>query len=439
MCVTVFDIADYSTPFIESASMFLLFAAFMRPRIKCSGWIFGIGILGLAGLITICNYFFLYQYPNNFIMIVLGATFGVIFFTGAPITACLISAAENAISLILEVVVLNSITFAFQVTVEEAVAIDEYRLLGILLSKIALLLLCYALYQFKKRQTYELTKNYWMLFLSLFCIILLTVFVLFKLSHEVVNTDYNGITLICTIGLFTVMFFSLYLYDRQAQQVHAIHLQAQEKLHLQEQLKHMDELMAQQDQLRRFRHDISNQLIVLKQYLIHGGTIDEVSHMDAILESLERTDSMIDTGNLALDAIISTKQVLAQKKGIKFECQLQIPERIPITAEDICVIFGNALDNAIEACDRIQQEEKSIRCVLIEKNDCLFCKIVNTAPKKKNDTWTSSKKDKMNHGYGISQIENTLKKYDCEPQFIWENNMFTIKFALFYRVQETLD
>ena len=160
-------------------------------------------------------------------MILLGAIFGFIFYAGSPIIAFLISAAGNAISLLLEVVILNSITFVFRVTVEEAVAIDEYRLLGISMSKIALLVVCYAIYQYKKRKKYEVTKNYWLLFLSLFCVILMTVFVLFKLSHEVINIDYNGITLLCTIGLFAVMLFSLYLYDRQAQQAHMIHLQEQ--------------------------------------------------------------------------------------------------------------------------------------------------------------------------------------------------------------------
>lgn len=430
--MTVFDIADYSTPFIEASGLFLLFATFMKSRVKLSVWMVGVGIFSLGSLITICNYYFLYQYPNNFFMILLGAIFGFIFYAGSPIIAFLISAAGNAISLLLEVVILNSITFVFRVTVEEAVAIDEYRLLGISMSKIALLVVCYAIYQYKKRKKYEVTKNYWLLFLSLFCVILVTVFVLFKLSHEVINIDYNGITLLCTIGLFAVMFFSLYLYDRQAQQAHTIHLQEQAELHMQEQLKHMDELVAQQDQLRRFRHDISNQLIVLQQYLIRDVSENDLHHVNTIMNSFELTDSIIDTGNLPLDAIISAKQILAQKKGIDFEYQLQIPENLPMAPEDICGIFGNALDNAIEACERINQGEKLIRCVLMENNEGLFCKIVNTAPTPKDKVWTTSKKDKKNHGYGLSQIKIALEKYGSEPQFIWENNQFIFKFMVFF-------
>ena len=64
--MTVFDIADYSTPFIEATGLFLLFATFMKSRVKLSVWMVGVGIFSLGSLITICNYYFLYQYPNNF-------------------------------------------------------------------------------------------------------------------------------------------------------------------------------------------------------------------------------------------------------------------------------------------------------------------------------------------------------------------------------------
>ena len=100
--------------------------------------------------------------------------------------------------------------------------------------------------------------------------------------------------------------------------------------------------------------------------------------------------------------------------------------------DDICGIFGNALDNAIEACERINQGEKLIRCVLMENNEGLFCKIVNTAPTPKDKVWTTSKKDKKNHGYGLSQIKLALEKYGSEPQFIWENNQFIFKFMVFF-------
>lgn len=67
------------------------------------------------------------------------------------------------------------------------------------------------------------------------------------------------------------------------------------------------------------------------------------------------TDKVVDTGNPALDAIISAKQAVVAQKGIAFHYQLQIPKQLPIAPEDICVIFGNALDNAIEACEHVTQ------------------------------------------------------------------------------------
>lgn len=376
--MTVFDIAEYSTPLVEALSMFILFDVFLEKRACRSNWSFGLGIVVLAGLIILCNHFFLYQFPNNIIMVLLGVMISLAFFSGPIIYAIIASIVENMASLIFEVLVLNIITVVFRLTVGEVVGIPEYRLLGIVVSKTLLLLFCYVIYRYKKNKKYNYVNNYWVLFFALFGTALITVFLLFKLSYEVSNIDYNGITLLCTLGLFVSVFFSIYLYDRQAQQAYDINLQKQAEVHLIEQLKHMEELVAQQDQLRRFRHDINNQLIALSGYLECTIGKNELQHVRSLTEKLNSMNEVIDTGNPALDAIISSKLALSKKKGIDFRYHLQIPEYLPIAAEDICVVFGNALDNAIEACES-SESPSMIRLSFIEKNGVYFCKLVNTA------------------------------------------------------------
>lgn len=423
---------DVLTNIFEAFSFFLLYEAFLERRYKSSIFPYCFGILFLIALLFLCNCFFLYQFVNNVAMVLVGIIVALLLYKGSIKNIVLISIVVNLMSISIEVLVLYLITFVFDLTVEAAVEIPEYRLMGIVLSKVFLVVAAYGIFQYKKRKSYTISQSYWLLFFVLFGISLGTIFLLFKLSYEVVSTDYNGITLLCTIGLFVAMFFSLYLYDQQAQQAHTIHLQEQAELHMKEQLKHMDELVAQQEQLRRYRHDMSNQLIALKSYLSKSVGATELQHLARVTEELELTDVVVDSGNPALDAIISAKQAVANKKGINFRYQLQIPEQLPIAPEDICVIFGNALDNAIEACERVTQEEKNIVLTLVKKNKVVFCKLVNTAPSVQSEKrWKTSKKDTLNHDYGVSQIKRTLAKYDSSPSYSWEDGQVTLRFTFF--------
>lgn len=141
----------------------------------------------------------------------------------------------------------------------------------------------------------------------------------------------------------------------------------------------------------------------------------------------------MNTGNNALDAILSAKQSLAESKGIAFRTHLRIQERLPIAPEDLAIIFGNALDNAIEACDRLPEgAEKRITLVLQQDATMLLCRITNTAPEKKNVLLATSKADKANHGFGVQNIREALDKYEATVTFSQEGTLFHFSFMLFY-------
>lgn len=270
-----------------------------------------------------------------------------------------------------------------------------------------------------------------MIFFLLFIVDLFVTFLLFKLSYEVIDTDYNSVTLLCTVGLFACVFFVLFLYDHQEQRMYIRYLKEQEDKRLQKQIKYMDELMAGQEALNRFRHDISNQLIVLNGYLEHEDNSDGVAHIKKLMNTLGATTTIFNTGNLALDAILSTKKAMAKEKNIDFQCQIQIAEKIPMTSVDIGCVFGNALDNAIEACNRMECGHKFIKFILIEQNKKLFCKIVNSSLKENEGHFISVKDNPNEHGYGLLQIRETLEKYDCEARIMRDDDKVIFKFLIF--------
>ena len=198
------------------------------------------------------------------------------------------------------------------------------------------------------------------------------------------------------------------------------------------QIKHLDDILAQQRALRRFKHDIDNQLSTLDGYFLREDCAGGHAYIAALGERFQSISPSIDTGNLALDAILSTKLALMENKGIHCETRLQIPEKLPLDPLDICVIFGNALDNAIEACDRIKEGERRIDFSLVQYDKRMLCQIANTAPDRPAKGIRTAKGDKENHGFGLDNLREALAKYDSVPEITWDDGHFTLDFIIIF-------
>ena len=77
---------------------------------------------------------------------------------------------------------------------------------------------------------------------------------------------------------------------------------------MESQLKHLDDILAKQNELRSFKHDISNKMTALEGYLEAGDTHGALTFMRTLTHRLETIAPMLDTGNTALDATLSTKK-----------------------------------------------------------------------------------------------------------------------------------
>lgn len=118
--------------------------------------------------------------------------------------------------------------------------------------------------------------------------------------------------------------------------------------------------------------------------------------------------------------------------NITFTMRVQISNEIQLAPVDSCIIFGNALDNAIEACNRCKDDQKRIYLFLREDSQGLFCRIENTAPIQKKNSLATSKEDSVNHGLGLVNIISALARYGSEPVIEQQDGLFTLFFMIFY-------
>lgn len=424
--MNVYVLSNMVSAFADAGMFFLMFEAFLRRRNRLSIVVYIIGYLSLVTSIYICNYFLMFDFVNVLGMLVL-AILASSLYLGNFWKRLLLIMVTSVLALIVEVIVVFLVSLFLHQPVEQMVRIADYRLFGVLASKITGLAICNSIRIKKMRNDLEVSKEFWVAFLLLYFSFLSVTFLLFRLSYAVDAPNYNVEVVFCSLCLFLCIAFSLFLYEQQTRQSAAL----REKEQYEQQLKHLDDLLAKQNELRKFKHDIDHQMSGLRGYLQAGDAAGGLQHLDAMTNRLTAITPDFDTGNIALDAILSTKKTLAEAQGIAFSAKLNIEEHLPIAPEDICTIFGNALDNAIEACQRLDDSQpKNIDVSMVQIDTTLLCKIINSAPEQTTSGLSTTKQDKDNHGFGIANLTESLAKYDSAPEIDWEQGQFILRFIL---------
>ena len=431
--MNIYNIADLLTGLIESIMMLMLCETFCKEK-NLSFGIYAIAAIAVAITIDVSNKIFNFGILNIVLMIL--AFFALSFLYKSKIaTKAIIAVLQYLILVITEVITLFSIAFIFGVTIADVINTNTYRLLGIIVSKMFAFLVV-SIIRYKYRKNNYMNTSYWALFFLMFLTSVVTIFLMFRFLYDVEKTNLYYLSILCCFGLFFSTIFALYLYEHTTKQAEKIQEQEQYENHLRTQLKHFDDILITQKQIKKFKHDFENFKIGLSAYLDEKDIVGAKTYLRKLQEKIGFEKSVVETGNTALDSILSTKIAIAESKGIIVEKIIQIPENILIEPIDICVIFGNALDNAIEACERAEKGHKSIKINIICKDEVLLCKIVNTAQLIDYINFETTKDDKNNHGFGLENIKTTLAKYGSNLIIEKNKNEFILKFVIFLKCEQ---
>jgi len=185
-------------------------------------------------------------------------------------------------------------------------------------------------------------------------------------------------------------------------------------------------------QVRGWRHDYSNHIQTLKAYMVFSEYDKINKYLDMLDADLTSVDMIIKTGNIMIDAILNSKISLAVSSQIEVNAKAIVPENLMISDIDLCIIIGNLLDNAIEACGSVKDDKKFIRIFIGVKNTQLYMIFTNSAPGKKmfkNGNMFQSRKG-VNHGFGLMRIDKTVEKYGGFIERNSEDGAFTTEILL---------
>lgn len=160
--------------------------------------------------------------------------------------------------------------------------------------------------------------------------------------------------------------------------------------------------------MRGWRHDYRHHIQTMKVYVAHEELGEIAKYLDMLDEDLTNVETVIKTGNRMADAILNSKLSLAAEREIKVKAEAKIPVSLTVSAVDLCIIIGNLLDNAMEACMELEPEERLIRIYIEMKGNYLYLALTNTAGGMKKKEFRTKKGE--GHGFGLSRIDAVVKK-----------------------------
>lgn len=186
---------------------------------------------------------------------------------------------------------------------------------------------------------------------------------------------------------------------------------------------------------RNFRHDIKNHLLTMN-ILAENEDIDEIKkYLKEMSVILDESSYVRITGISAVDAILNEKLYEAQAHSITTNYDVSAMEKNSIKPVDMCIILSNALDNAIEANQSIENpQNRYIKLKMSGNGEYTVISVINPTDKipvkRSPNTYVTSKNDAKNHGFGLKSIESTAKKYGGEMLTKYEDGIFTLVIKL---------
>lgn len=176
---------------------------------------------------------------------------------------------------------------------------------------------------------------------------------------------------------------------------------------------------------RKLYHDMNNHMICIQN--IYGKNEIANKYIEDINKQLKDCKSLFNTNNLILDVILNEKYMDCKTNDIDFIVDINFLKCEFLDMTDVCSIFSNMLDNAIEACLKIEDIEvkKIIKLKGTILNDFFIIKCSNTKINDfRRDNIITDKKDKFLHGIGINSIKKSVEKYNGNIEINSSKNKF---------------
>lgn len=198
-------------------------------------------------------------------------------------------------------------------------------------------------------------------------------------------------------------------------------------------LNQAEMLQQSYNQIRNLKHDMKNHIIALEAMEKSGESGKVLEYLQGLTDKLNSTTMYSNSGVTIIDSIINYKMSLAEQNGIAISSAIKLPDSLELNAEDMVIILGNILDNAIEANKYVKEnpymnlEIKYVKgnMVIILKNS--FDGFIN----KERDVFITRKTDSQAHGIGLNNVKNIVEQYNGVLEISHNEKEFKVKIMIY--------
>jgi len=280
----------------------------------------------------------------------------------------------------------------------------------------------------RKNRNTNLPKEIKGILLSVLVLTIIGAYVMYYLLFYKNYKNLYRIFTIMLIVLFGIHYFVLIMVEKLNELMSEVYdgkMKLQEKKFEEE---YFYELQEKIRDLRKLRHDYRNQLLALMavKWEDEEHLEEEIKHF---LKKMDQSEKIFYTENYVLNAICKNKFTQARNSGITVNWKITMPSRINMRSNEIGILFGNLIDNAIEACEKVLEERNMILIVSVkDKKMIIHMRNTRNIKYRLEEKQRTTKEDADNHGFGMESVKEIVEKYHgtlhiTETQRHYETNI----------------
>lgn len=248
------------------------------------------------------------------------------------------------------------------------------------------------------------------------------------------KTISKPMTLLSLVCVLTSVLVSVYLYDSLARFFYE--RTQMELLKREQNYYHQQSLLLQKNhkEVQVFRHDMKNQIVAIQRMAEENEISKLLDYTEQMTRRLSVVNCFCESDNIAIDSIINYKLTFAKNSGIRVKTKISIPKSFPVKDDDMVIILGNLLDNALDGA-RTANDNKYISLTLVYQEDHLSLQISNshnTAIKISKGKYLTHKKESALHGIGLESVRSIVNKYSGIMEVTHTEHEFLVRLMLLF-------
>lgn len=197
-------------------------------------------------------------------------------------------------------------------------------------------------------------------------------------------------------------------------------------------VKEIESLRNSQKKASMYRHDLRHHMMYISSCIENGYNDQAQEYIQEICSEIEASKVEIYSENEAVNLILSAFAGKAEENGISIEVNVALPAVVRVSESDLCVLLSNALENALDACQKLKAKGLGGRIEVagFEKNHKLFFEVTNTCDETIRMKGGIPISQEAGHGIGVRSICAIVEKYDGMYSFSVKDNQFILRISL---------